>query len=200
METHVSVCNGRRPFWMNTTFLYLSTFCFMGWPYRLLFYWTTGKTTYEFKKEFFVNLQDDSSAQDFSDIIPPDNNAPIIINYNIINTPTNLGMERQPTGNDLLSNPPMNPRMNPGINLGINPGINLGMNPPRNSGMEPQPTAPPINPGMELQTTDNDSPWQKPVMELQQEKNNLEIQPPSYSSSKIGDEQDGKNKISLLEV
>ena len=209
METHVSVCNGKRPFWMNTTFLYMSTFCFMGWPFKLLFYKSTGKTSYEFKKEFFVNVQNLSGPDNCGDTNAPvihgdsnapvicgDNNAPVtVINYNIVNNaPMNSGLQQQPTDNGL----PMNPGVNPGMNLGMNPSINPGMN----SGIELQPTgnglpyplkdsglsnAQPINPGMV--STGNNLGWQKPSMEPQQEKNSPEKH--SSSSSNSGDEQKG---------
>ena len=209
METHVSVCNGKRPFWMNTTFLYMSTFCFMGWPFKLLFYMSTEKTSYEFKKEFFVNVHNLSGPDNCGDTNAPvihgdsnapvicgDNNAPVtVINYNIVNNaPMNSGLQQQPTDNGL----PMNPGVNPGMNLGMNPSINPGMN----SGIELQPTgnglpyplkdsglsnAQPINPGMV--STGNNLGWQKPSMEPQQEKNSPEKH--SSSSSNSGDEQKG---------
>ena len=192
----------------------------MGWPYKAIFYWSTGKTSYEFKKEFFVNLQDlQDSRPDHSSSSSDDNNAaPVVVNINnIINPPPmHPGMEFQPTGcNNLPYNPPMNPGimerqlsgndlpynppMNPGIMEPQPTGNDLPYNPPMNPGMEPQPTGndlpyPTMNSGMELQptaplmspemdlesTAGNDIPWQKPPS-------------PSSSSSKNGDEQDGKN-------
>merc|ERR1712062_857220 len=156
METHVSVCNGKRPFWMNTTFLYMSTFCFMGWPFKLLFYMSTEKTSYEFKKEFFVNVQnlpgpDDNCGDTNAPVIHGDSNAPVIcgdnnapvtvINYNIVNNaPMNSGLQQQPTDNGLPY-------------------------PSKDSGLS---NAQPINPGMV--STDNNLGWQKPSMEPQQEK------------------------------
>ena len=202
MESHVSVCNGKRPFWMNTTFLYMSTFCFMGWPFKLLFYMSTGKTSYEFKKEFFVNVQNLPGPDNVGDTNAPvihgdsnapvicgDNNAPVtVINYNIVNNqqPMNSGMQQQPTGNGLP--------MNPGVNLGMNPGMNSGIElqptgnglpyPSKDSGLS---TAQPINPGMV--STGNNLGWQKPSMEPQQERNSPEKH--SSSSSNSGDEQKG---------
>merc|ERR1712079_139736 len=106
----------------------------MGWPFKLLFYMSTEKTSYEFKKEFFVNIQNLPGPDNFGDsnapVICGDNNAPVtVINYNIVNNaPMNSGLQQQPTDNGL----PMNPA--------VNPGMNLGMNPSMKSGIELQPT------------------------------------------------------------
>lgn len=212
MESHVSVCKGRRPYWMNTTFLYLSTFCFMGWPYKAIFYWSTGKTSYEFKKEFFVNLQDLQDGPDNSSSSSSDDNnaAPVVVNINnIINPPPPMhpGMQFQPTG---CNNLPYNQPMNPGIMERQLSGNDLPYNPPMNRGMELQSTGmeiqstgndlpynPPMNPGMEPQPTGNDLPYPtmtsgmelqptappiNPGMELESTGNDIPWQKPPLAS------------------
>merc|ERR1712079_997858 len=113
---------------------------------------STEKTSYEFKKEFFVNIQNLPGPDNFGDNNPP----------------MNSGLQQQPTDNGL----PMNPGVNPGMNLGMNSRIELQPTgnglpyPSKDSGLS---TAQPINPGMV--STGNNLGWQKPSMEPQQEKN-----------------------------
>ena len=46
--------NGKVPEWMTTDIFTLCTFLVMTWPYRWVFNYNTGKTTYEIKKKIFA--------------------------------------------------------------------------------------------------------------------------------------------------
>ena len=55
--------NGKVPGWMDSAIFTFFTILFLTWPYRWMFNYKTGKTTYEIKKKFFAFPKPTSSPE-----------------------------------------------------------------------------------------------------------------------------------------